>query len=63
MVLKDSNLILEKFLILNGISDILSLINGILSLIESIFYMISTYTFPEVTSKNKQINSNKQKIL
>ena len=47
---------LEKFLILNGISDILSLINGILSFIESIFYIISTYTFPETSNAKTKIN-------
>ena len=47
---------LEQFLVLNGISDILSLINGILSLIESIFYIISTYTFPETSNSKEKIN-------
>ena len=47
---------LEKFLILNGISDVLSLINGILSFIESIFYIISTYTFPETSKAKTKIN-------
>ena len=53
---------LEKFLILNGISDILSLINGILSLIESIFYMISTYTFPETSNTKTKINEGMEKL-
>ena len=53
---------LEKFLILNGISDILSLINGILSLIESIFYMISTYTFPETSTTKTKINEGMEKL-
>ena len=48
---------LEKFLILNGVSDILGLINGILSLIEAIFYIISTYTFPETTKRKKNIKN------
>ena len=48
---------LEKFLMLNGISDILGLINGILSLIETIFYIISTYTFPETSDTKTKINN------
>ena len=47
---------LGKFLVLNGISDILNLINGILSFIEAIFYIISTYTFPETSSRLEKIN-------
>ena len=53
---------LEKFLFLNGVSDILGLINGILSLIEAIFYIISTYTFPETSDRKKDINDLIQKL-
>ena len=53
---------LEKFLLINGISDILGLINGVLSLIESIFYIISTYTFPETTKTKQKINDVLEKL-
>jgi len=54
---KNLSYALEKFLAQSGLGDILDLLNGIFSFVEGIFYIISTYTFPEVTSKNKQINS------
>ena len=54
---KNLSYALEKFLTQSGIGDILDLLNGIFSLVEGIFYVISTYTFPEISSKNKQINS------
>jgi hypothetical protein len=53
---KNISYILEKFIIQSGIGDILDLINGILSILEGIFYVISTYTFPEVSYKQENIN-------
>ena len=54
---KNLSYTLEKFLAQSGIGDILELLNGILSFMEGIFYVISTYTFPEISNRNKQINS------
>ena len=53
---KNLSYILEKYIIQSGLGDILDLINGICSFIESIFYVISTYTFPEITEKQHDIN-------
>ena len=54
---KNLSYALEKFLAQSGLGDILDLLNGIFSFIEGLFYIISTYTFPEISNRNKQINS------
>ena len=54
---KNLSYALEKFLTQSGLGDILDSINGISSFIEGLFYIISTYTFPETSSKNKSINN------
>ena len=54
---KNISYILEKFIIQSGLGDILDTINGIFSGIIAISYIISTYTFPEISHRQQNINN------